>query len=90
MNGKGRVIDNIFVKRLWRTVKYEDIYFKAYLNGCQLEVELQACFKFYNCCRFHQTLAHRTPGVVLVRPSREWKQQREPNGRQTCGITYPI
>ena len=54
MDGKGRALDNIFVERLWRTVKYEDIYLKAYQDGWQLETGLQAYFEFYNCRRFHQ------------------------------------
>jgi putative transposase len=65
MDGKGRAIDNIFVERLWRTVKYEDIYLKAYTDGWQLEAGLQAYFEFYNRRRFHQGLAYQTPEQVL-------------------------
>jgi putative transposase len=65
MDGKGRAIDNIFVERLWRTVKYEDIYLKAYADGWQLEAGLQAYFEFYNRRRFHQALAYQTPEQVL-------------------------
>ena len=65
MDGKGRAIDNIFVERLWRTVKYEDIYLKAYADGWQLEAGLQAYFDFYNRQRFHQALAYQTPEQVL-------------------------
>lgn len=65
MDGKGRAIDNIFVERLWRTVKYEDIYLKAYADGWQLEAGLRAYFEFYNCRRFHQALAYQTPEQVL-------------------------
>lgn len=65
MDGKGRALDNIFVERLWRTVKYEDIYLKAYQDGWQLETGLQAYFEFYNCQRFHQSLNYRTPEQVL-------------------------
>ncbi len=65
MDGKGRAIDNIFVERLWRTVKYEDIYLKAYADGWQLETGLRAYFEFYNCRRFHQGLAYQTPEQVL-------------------------
>lgn len=65
MDGKGRALDNIFVERLWRTVKYEDIYLKAYQDGWQLEAGLQAYFDFYNCRRFHQSLNYRTPEQVL-------------------------
>lgn len=70
MDGKGRAIDNILVERLWPvrrygTVKYEDIYLKAYANGWELETGLQAYFRFYNCQRFHQGLAYQTPEQVL-------------------------
>ena len=65
MDGKGRVLDNIFVERLWRSVKYEDIYLKAYTDGRQLEAGLQAYFEFYNCQRFHQALAYQTPEQVF-------------------------
>lgn len=63
--GKGRALDNIFVERLWRTIKYEDIYLKAYQDSWQLETGLQAYFEFYNCRRFHQSLNYRTPEQVL-------------------------
>lgn len=46
MDGKGRALDNIFAERFWRTVKYEDIYLKAYTDGWQLEARLQAYFEF--------------------------------------------
>ena len=65
MDGKGRALDNIFVERLWRTVKYEDIYLKAYADGWQLEAGLETYFEFYNCRRFHQALAYQTPEQVL-------------------------
>jgi putative transposase len=61
MDGKGRALDNIFIERLWRTVKYEDIYLKAYTDGWQLEAGLRAYFEFYNCRRFHQGLADLPP-----------------------------
>ena len=74
MDGKGRAIDNIFVERLWRTVKYEDIYLKAYVDGWQLETGLQAYFEFYNCRRFHQGLAYQTPEQVLKGAKRSTNQ----------------
>ncbi len=54
MDGKGRAIDNIFVERLWRSVKYEDIYLKAYEDGWQLEQGMDTYFRFYNQERTHQ------------------------------------
>lgn len=65
MDGKGRALDNIFVERLWRTVKYEDIYLKVYQDGWQLEAGLRDYFEFYNCRRFHQSLNYRTPEQAL-------------------------
>ena len=65
MDGKGRAIDNIFVERLWRTVKYEDIYLKAYADGWELESGLTNYFAFYNGRRFHQSLAYQTPEEVF-------------------------
>jgi len=56
MDGKGRAIDNIFVERLWRSVKYEDIYLQAYEDGWQLEKGMSSYFRFYNQERMHQSL----------------------------------
>ena len=65
MDGKGRSLDNIFVERLWRTVKYEHVYLQAYEDGWQLEAGLQAYSAFYNDRRFHQSLRYQTPAQVL-------------------------
>jgi putative transposase len=64
MDGKGRCLDNVFVERLWRTVKQEDIYLKGYQGVPQLQVGLQAYFPFYNEERLHQSLDYRTPAEV--------------------------
>lgn len=64
MDGKGRALDNIFVERLWRSVKDEDLYLKEYQDGIQLWKGLQAYFLFYNQQRIHQALARRTPFEV--------------------------
>lgn len=64
MDGKGRAIDNIFVERLWRSVKYEDIYLKAYEDGWQLEQGMNNYFRFYNRERTHQSLKYNTPEKV--------------------------
>ena len=65
MDGKGRYTDNIFVERLWRTVKYEEVYLKAYTDGRQAKTELEAYFRFYNTQRPHQALGYRTPAEVF-------------------------
>ena len=65
MDGKGRYMDNIFVERLWRTVKYEEVYRKAYANGREAKDGLEAYFHFYNTERPHQALGYRTPAEVF-------------------------
>jgi putative transposase len=64
MDGRGRVLDNIFVERLWRTVKYEDIYIKGYATVAELEAGLAEYFWFYNHERPHQALEYQTPAEV--------------------------
>jgi putative transposase len=64
MDGRGRALDNVFVERLWRSVKYEDIYIKRYETVPALEVGLQNYFLFYNQERVHQSLDYRTPAEV--------------------------
>lgn len=64
MDGRGRALDNIFVERLWRTVKYEDIYLKDYPSGLALERGMINYFRFYNFERPHQSLKDRTPNEV--------------------------
>jgi putative transposase len=61
MDGRGRALDNIFIERLWRSVKYEDIYLKDYTSVPELEAGLHTYFRFYNLERPHQSLAYRTP-----------------------------
>ena len=65
MDGKGRYRDNIFVERLWRTVKYEEVYLKAYTCASEARRELGAYFRFYNNQRPHQALGYRTPAEVF-------------------------
>jgi len=64
MDGRGRVFDNIFIERLWRTVKYENIYLRGYETGKDVKEGLSAYFPFYNNERFHQALGYRTPEEV--------------------------
>jgi putative transposase len=63
-DGRGRALDNVFVERLWRSVKYEDIYIKDYSDVPGLESGLTAYFRFYDEERPHQSLAYMTPGEV--------------------------
>jgi putative transposase len=64
MDGRGRALDNIFVERLWRSLKYEDIYLKSYSGVPELMLGLTEYFWFYNTERMHQSLSNRTPTDV--------------------------
>lgn len=64
MDGKGRWLDNVFVERLWRSVKYEDIYLRAYEIPAELRAGLDRYFDFYNTRRRHSALNRRTPDAV--------------------------
>jgi putative transposase len=64
MDGKGRCLDNVFVERLWRTVKYEDVYLRGYEGVPALQQGLGRYFPFYNEERMHQSLEYRTPARV--------------------------
>jgi putative transposase len=61
MDGRGRALDNVFVERLWRSVKYENVYLCDYETPRAAERGLAAYFRFYNELRPHQSLAYRTP-----------------------------
>ena len=64
MDGKGRALDNIFIERLWRTVKYEEIYLNNYENPRELNIGLKKYFEFYNNQRIHQSLGYNTPAEI--------------------------
>ena len=76
MDGKGRYVDSIFVERLWRTVKYEEVYLKAYVNAVEARRELETYFRFYNNLRPHQALGYRTPAEVFRGEQKLEKSQR--------------
>jgi putative transposase len=67
MDGRGRALDNVFVERLWRTVKYENIYIGCYETVAELIEGLGRYFAFYNQARLHQSLGYETPAVVYRR-----------------------
>jgi len=71
MDSRGRAFDNIFNERLWRSVKYEDVYLKNYQTMNEAQAGLKNCFRFYNHERFHQALDDRTPREVhgVVKPN---------------------
>ena len=64
MDGRGRALDNVFIERLWRTVKYEDIYLRSYANPRELTVGLQSWFERYNGYRPHSSLNNQTPWTI--------------------------
>jgi putative transposase len=64
MDGRGRATDNVFIERLWRSVKYEDIYLKDYANGADVNQGLTNWFDLYTHRRPHQGLGGRTPFEV--------------------------
>lgn len=76
MDGKGRCLDNIYIERFWRSVKYEEVYLKSYESVGELKSAIEAYIEFYNHQRPHQSLGYQTPGQrywrdeeVLVSPS---------------------
>jgi putative transposase len=75
MDGRGRALDNVFIERLWRSVKHEEVYLKDYADGWEAEASLGAYFQFYNHERIHQALGYRTPAEVYA------------EGRPTASVT---
>lgn len=65
MDGRGRALDNIFVERLWRTVKYEDVYLKGYQTIPDAQAGLRDYFDYYNMQRRHSSLEHKTPWMIF-------------------------
>ena len=64
MDGKGRWLDNVFVERLWRSLKYEEVYLKAYGNVAEAETSIGRYMEFFNSERRHQSLDRRTPDTL--------------------------
>jgi putative transposase len=64
MDGRGRCLDNVFVERLWRSVKYEDIYLHSYETIAEVREGLRKYFKFFNEIRYHQSLDYSTPAKI--------------------------
>ncbi len=65
---KGRWVDNVFTERLWRSVKYEDIFLHAYETPREVKAALASYFSFYNAHRPHQSLDYRTPDEMYISP----------------------
>ena len=66
MDGRGRALDNIFTERLWRTIKYEDIYIRCYETPKELRHGIGAYIEHYNYCRPHQSLEYKTPAEIYL------------------------
>lgn len=76
MDGRGRAFDNIFIERLWRTVKYEEVYLHEYRTVTEARRQLDKYFQFYNTERIHQSLDYRTPSEIYFK-------EPVPEGRNT-------
>jgi len=66
MDGRGRCMDNIFIERLWRSLKYEEVYLKDYETVAEAQTGMEKYFRFYNQERLHQSLEYRTPAAVWL------------------------
>ena len=64
MDGRGRWMDNVFIERVWRSLKYEDVYLRGYADGGEVKTGIGEYFAFYNERRLHQALGYRTPMAV--------------------------
>jgi putative transposase len=64
MDGRGRALDNVFVERLWRSLKYEDVYIRDYSSVVDLERGLERYFDYYNQECPHQSLGYKVPAVI--------------------------
>jgi putative transposase len=66
MDGRGRCMDNIFIERLWRSLKYEEVYLKDYESVTEARTGIERYFRFYNQERLHQSLSYRTPAALYL------------------------
>ena len=66
MDGRGRFMDNIFIERLWRSLKYEEVYLKDYESVTEARAGIERYFRFYNQQRLHQSLQYRTPAAIWL------------------------
>ena len=92
MDGKGRWIDNVFIERLWRSLKYEEVYLHAYTDGTEAKAALTRYFSFYNSRRFHQASStiHRMSHILAdSRPRPPWRPEpwhRTDNPKTFCRL----
>jgi putative transposase len=92
MDGRGRALDNVFIERLWRSLKYEDVYLQGYETASELNVGLTKYFHFYCHERPHQALDYRTPGEVYAKATgkKRGKLLAGPPFRPTGGVTGKV
>ena len=88
MDGEGRYLDNSFVARLWRSVKYKEVYLKAYQTVAQARTGINAYLEFYNRQRPHQALGYRTPAEVYQN-GQEGKQVAAPEVGLPSDVVKP-
>ena len=87
MDGKGRYQDNIFVERLWRSIKYEEVYLKAYQTVAEARAGIDSYLEFYNQQRPHQALSYRTPADVYQNDQEE--KVAAPEAGLSSGVVKP-
>jgi hypothetical protein len=75
MDGKGRCMDNVFIERWWRNLKYEKVYLHAYASVAEAKAGIGSWFRFYNEGRQHQNLGYRTPQQVYTAKCRWMREQ---------------
>jgi len=87
MDGRGRALDNAFIERLWRSVKYEDIYLRDYADGHELHAGLTKYFRFYNHQRPHSGLGNETPAQMASRERMKTSNKQTGWGRSAPAPT---
>jgi Integrase core domain len=85
MDGRGRFMDNIFIERLWRSIKYEEVHLKAYADGCEARSSISSWMNFYNFRRPHQAMNNQMPMAV-------WRAGMDKNrgGGEGCGYAASL
>jgi putative transposase len=90
MDGRGRALDNVFIERLWRSVKYEEVYLREYQTMGALAAGLEAYFWFYCHERPHQALGNRTPAAVYALAANRELPSEAPTERSTASILLEV
>jgi putative transposase len=88
MDGKGRFLDNIFIERLWRSLKYEDVFIKAYGSVAEARQGIGGWLLFYNEERLHQALGYQTPRAVFDGEAHE--RVDNASALKGCGVAHRL